>query len=75
MKAMTKRRLVEGGDIEHILTERDVQIQTMYPFLDPAHFSFQNNVKILFVLVYIPRGLLFVILKLKSFIPPKFFEA
>jgi protein kinase A len=66
MKAMTKRRLVEGGDIEHILTERDVQIQIMHPFLDFVQFSFQNDVKILFVLDYIPRVELFVILKLKS---------
>jgi serine/threonine protein kinase len=59
MKAMSKSLLVQGGNIQQILAERDVLLRNQHPFLVAAHFTFQTDSKIFLILDYVPGGELF----------------
>jgi len=59
LKTMSKHLLEESEQIEQTLTERDVLLKTVHPFLVAAHFTFQTPEKIFMVLDYVPGGELF----------------
>ncbi|OHT11416.1 AGC family protein kinase [Tritrichomonas foetus] len=59
MKTMSKRLLQEFDQIEQTIAEKNVLMQTVFPFLVGAHFSFQTDAKIFMVLDYVPGGELF----------------
>jgi serine/threonine protein kinase len=63
MKTMNKNLLAENNQIEQVLTERTVLLQTVHPFLVGAHYCFQTESNIFLVLDYVPGGELFVRLK------------
>jgi hypothetical protein len=59
MKAMSKSLLVEDGNIQQILDERDVLVRNHHPFLVSAHMTFQTDTKIFLLMDYIPGGELY----------------
>ena len=59
MKAMSKALLDEDGNIEQILTEKNILMENHHPFLVSAHFSFQTETKVFIVCDYVPGGELF----------------
>ena len=59
MKAMSKRKLSDEKNINNVLVEKEVLIQTKHPFLVHAYFCFQTEAKIFIILDYVPGGELF----------------
>lgn len=59
MKTLSKKLLHEYDQIEQSLTERNVLLQTVHPFLVGAHFTFQTDQKLFMVLDYVAGGELF----------------
>jgi serine/threonine protein kinase len=59
MKTMNKQMLADYQQIDQTLTERNVLLQTVHPFLVGAHYTFQTDVAIFLVLDYVPGGELF----------------
>ena len=59
MKAMSKALLAEDGNIEQIVTEKNVLMENRHPFLVSAYFSFQTDTKVFIVCDYVPGGDLF----------------
>ena len=59
LKSMSKHLIEESGQIQQTLTERDVLLKTVHPFLVGAHHTFQTAEKIFLVLDYVPGGELF----------------
>jgi serine/threonine protein kinase len=56
---MSKPLLMENDQIDQVLTERSVLLQTVHPFLVGAHFTFQSDTNIFLILDYVPGGELF----------------
>jgi serine/threonine protein kinase len=63
MKAMSKSLLVDDGNVQQILRERDILLRNHHPFLVAAHFTFQTDTKIFLILDYVPGGDLYQRLK------------
>ncbi|KAH0787512.1 AGC family protein kinase [Histomonas meleagridis] len=59
MKSMSKQQLSENEQVEQILSERKVLLETHHPFLVCAYFAFQTVTKIFLIIDYIPGGELF----------------
>lgn len=59
MKSMSKKLISDCDQIQHILIERKILLQTVHPFLVSAHFTFQTDQKIFLILDYVPGGELF----------------
>jgi serine/threonine protein kinase len=59
MKTMSKQMLADYQQVEQTLTERNVLLQTVHPFLVGAHFTFQTDASLFLVLDYVPGGELF----------------
>lgn len=59
MKTMSKQVIAEYQQVDQAITERNVLLRTVHPFLVSAHFSFQSPTNIFLILDYIPGGELF----------------
>lgn len=59
MKSMSKAVLAEDGNINQILTEKNVLIRNQHPFLVSAKYSFQSEAKLFMVMDYVPGGEMF----------------
>jgi len=60
MKVLSKKKVKQNDEVEHIKSERQVLMQnTNHPFLVGLHYSFQTLTKLYFVLDYIAGGELF----------------
>jgi serine/threonine protein kinase len=59
MKTMNKQMLADYQQVDQTLTERNVLLQTIHPFLVGAHYTFQTDSAIFLVLDYVPGGELF----------------
>jgi serine/threonine protein kinase len=66
MKTMNKQVLADYDQVDQIMRERDVLLQTVHPFLVGAHFTFQNDASIFLVLDYVPGGELFQRLRVEN---------
>lgn len=66
LKTMSKARIQQFEQISQTITERNVLLRTVHPFLVGAHFAFQTETDIFLVLDYVPGGELFKRLQLEG---------
>jgi serine/threonine protein kinase len=63
MKSISKTSLRDPTQLEQIVTERDILVNTRHPMIVSARFTFQSAAAVFFVLDYVPGGELFVRLR------------
>ena len=66
MKTMSKARIQQFEQVAQTITERNVLLKTVHPFLVGAHFAFQSETDIFLVLDYVPGGELFTRLQVEG---------
>jgi serine/threonine protein kinase len=59
MKVLSKKNIVERGEIEHIKTEKAILQKLVHPFLVNLYYSFQDGDKLYFVMDFINGGEMF----------------
>lgn len=64
-KYIGKKYKIDFGQIDNIITERNILASINHPFLVKMYHAFQNEKKLFFVLEYCPGGELFTILQTK----------
>jgi len=58
-KFLTKKNIVDRGEVEHTITERNILMRINHPFLMKLHYSFQTPDKLYLVMDFINGGELF----------------
>jgi len=59
MKILNKKNIVDRGEVEHTITERNILRSINHPFLMKLHYSFQTPDKLYLVMDFINGGELF----------------
>jgi len=59
MKVLSKSRIIERNELEHIKAEKSILMKLEFPFLVRLHYSFQTLNQLYFVMDYINGGELF----------------
>lgn len=59
MKILNKKNIVDRGEVEHTITERNILMRINHPFLMKLHYSFQTPDKLYLVMDFINGGELF----------------
>jgi len=59
MKVLNKRNVVERGEIDHTLTEKNILMKFDHPFIMSLHYSFQTEDKLFLVMDFVNGGEMF----------------
>jgi len=78
MKQLNKKSIIQRGEIQNTVTEKNILMQLNHPFLVQLYYSFQTATKLYFVMDYINGGELFFHLQKEGIFSPervKFYTA
>jgi len=59
MKVLNKRNVVERGEIDHTLAEKNILMKFDHPFIMSLHYSFQTDDKLFLVMDFVNGGEMF----------------
>jgi len=59
MKVLSKKNVVERGELEHTISERNILMNINHPFIMKLHYSFQSPDKLYLVMDFVNGGELF----------------
>jgi len=59
MKVLIKKNIVDGGEVQHTITERNVLMKVKHPFLMRLRYAFQTQEKLLLLMDFVNGGELF----------------
>jgi len=59
MKVLNKNHIIETGEINHTIAERNILMRIDHPFIMGLHYSFQDTEKLYLVMDYVNGGELF----------------
>jgi RAC serine/threonine-protein kinase len=59
MKVLNKKNIVERGEVEHTIAERNILMKVEHPFLMKLHYAFQSAEKLYLVMDFVNGGELF----------------
>lgn len=78
MKVLEKQHIVERGEVEHTMAERNILMRVDHPFLMKLHYSFQTEDKLYLIMDFVNGGEVFFHLQNKRKFEPeraKFYAA